>query len=136
MIKTPMWLKKIQTNVTRSTYREMETFERDMMQIWANARIYNVDGSDIFELANELERFFQSVYREKMAELDAKQEEGTAGSSGTLPVEGPKLKLKLGGENRTHTKSVRTTGRTGKARNDDEEDDEEEEDARMSDDTE
>jgi len=32
-----------------------DSFEREMSLIWRNAREYNEDGSEIFELAGELE---------------------------------------------------------------------------------
>jgi ATP-dependent helicase STH1/SNF2 len=141
MIKSPMWLKKVQTNTNRSAYRDMETFQRDIMQIWANARIYNVDGSEIFELANELEELFQRVYQDKMLELNSSQEarqgssalEGTSAFSGTPQPSGPRLKLKLGNAaGRASGKAGRSAGKRGRAESDGDDDDDEE-DARMSD---
>lgn len=144
MIKSPMWLKKVQTNTNRSSYRDMETFQRDIMQIWANARIYNVDGSEIFELANELEELFQRVYQERLSELNQNQEarqdssavEGASTFSGTPQPSGPRLKLKLGNAaSRAHSKAGRPSGKRARAdsEEDEDEDEEAEEDARMSD---
>jgi hypothetical protein len=126
MIKTPMWLKKVQTNITRSLYRDMESFERDVMQIWKNARIYNVDGSPIFELANNLEAVFQKAYQDKLSELNPSGGNSLQDSKPATPQPsgGPKLKLKVG-----KIKAGRG-GRRGQAQSDDES---EEEDAHMTD---
>jgi hypothetical protein len=137
MIKTPMWLKKVQTNISRGVYKMMDTFERDMMQIWANARIYNVDGSEIFELANELEALFQQIYREKLNELDSKSANASTaeGTPGAPQPPGPKLKLKLntGAGRHTGRNGISSRAGTKKSYGASEDDDEEEEDARMSD---
>lgn len=141
MIKSPMWLKKVTTNISRSVYRDMESFERDMMQIWTNARIYNVDGSEIFELANELEALFQQVYQAKLSELNlnksanASTYEGTPGLQDTPRSSGPKLKLKMpGSSNGRNGNDGRPNGRKSQRMSDDDDDEEEEEeDARMSD---
>lgn len=41
------------TNVT--DFKSWDAFEEEVSFIWRNARDYNEDGSDMYELANELE---------------------------------------------------------------------------------
>lgn len=36
-------------------YKTWDTFEEDVSFIWRNARDYNEDGSEMFELANQFE---------------------------------------------------------------------------------
>ncbi|KAL3422143.1 hypothetical protein PVAG01_06299 [Phlyctema vagabunda] len=64
-----------------SDYKSWATFEEDMSLIWKNAKHYNEDGSEIFNLATEFEIFFRKAVREaKQAVPD--------------PIV-PKIKLKL-----------------------------------------
>ena len=38
-----------------SLFKSWQSFEDEVNHIWNNARLYNEDGSPIFELANEIE---------------------------------------------------------------------------------
>ena len=64
-IKHPQCLKGIQKQVRgikgrdkptgTSLFKSWQAFEDEVNNIWNNARLYNEDGSPIFELANEME---------------------------------------------------------------------------------
>lgn len=68
IIKNPVSLKSVQKLVRGIRGRDKPTgttflkswaaFEEEVSKIWGNARIYNEDGSPIFELAGELEEYF------------------------------------------------------------------------------
>ncbi len=68
VIKNPVSLKSVQKAVRGTRGREKPTgatffkswaaFAEEVSKIWGNARVYNEDGSPIFELAGELEDYF------------------------------------------------------------------------------
>ena len=65
VIKHPVCLKSVQKLVRGikgrdkptgvSVFKSWQSFEDEMSYIWRNARLYNEDGSSIFEAAAELE---------------------------------------------------------------------------------
>jgi len=69
IIKNPVSLKSVQKFVRGIRGRDKPTgatffkswaaFEEEVSKIWGNARVYNEDGSPIFELAGKLEEYFQ-----------------------------------------------------------------------------
>ncbi|KAF2118178.1 Bromodomain-containing protein [Lophiotrema nucula] len=81
LIKRPMSLSAVQKKVNgvigrdpptgSTTLKSWDDFARDMELIWLNARDYNEDGSDIYNLSIELEELFKErleVARAKVAE--------------------------------------------------------------------
>lgn len=65
VIKRPVCLRGVQKQVSGvkgrdkptgvSQFKSWHAFEEETRNIWINARVYNEDGSEIFELANEFE---------------------------------------------------------------------------------
>lgn len=73
-----------------SDFKNWDAFEEEVSYIWANARTYNEDGSDMFNLAGEFERYF----KERLA-LAKQQVEGPQQPKITLKGR-PKPVLHLG----------------------------------------
>ncbi|OCK77511.1 Bromodomain-containing protein [Lepidopterella palustris CBS 459.81] len=105
VIKNPMSLTRISNKVKGVQGRNPPTgitdlkswnaFEDEVSMIWKNARHYNEDGSDISNLATELEEFFM----QRLAEAKAKVEEPPQPKL-KINMSAPKsqsIKLRLGG---------------------------------------
>ncbi|KAJ8115070.1 hypothetical protein OPT61_g3186 [Boeremia exigua] len=106
LIKDPMSLaaikKKVQGVVGRDAptgqtlFKSWDAFESAMALVWSNARIYNEDGSELYNLSLELEETF----KEKLAAMKAKVDEPPQpklklNMSGAAPSPAPKPNLKL-----------------------------------------
>ncbi|PBP21026.1 Bromodomain-containing protein [Diplocarpon rosae] len=85
-----------------SLYSTWSEFENEVKAIWENALKYNLDGSDIFLMAQELKSFFAKVF----PEIKKIVPDGTA--SGTAPV-APPVRIRL-----MHNKSTTPAPVTGK----------------------
>ena len=55
VIKRPMAILDVRKSVEKGKIADWETFSAEMSLIWNNAKDYNEDGSEIYEMANELE---------------------------------------------------------------------------------
>jgi len=77
MIKNPMDLGTVEQKLTAGRYAHVDDFVRDVNQIWANAHIFNQEGSHIYDIASLL----RDVFREKMKEVESGplQEGGSSG---------------------------------------------------------
>ncbi|KAF2806063.1 Bromodomain-containing protein [Mytilinidion resinicola] len=104
-IKTPMSLMGVKKKVQGVRGREPATgftdlkswkaFEDEMSLIWRNAKAYNEDGSDIFNLAVE----FEEIFRQRLAEAKSKVEEPPQPKL-KINMSAPKqqsIKLRIGG---------------------------------------
>ncbi|KAF2459805.1 Bromodomain-containing protein [Lineolata rhizophorae] len=103
LIKHPVSLKAIQKRVRGiqgrspptwvTEFKSWDEFETEVSYIWNNAREYNEDGSDIFDLAGE----FEEMFKERLAEAKSKVEE-PAYPGGRVRLSAPKgsgIKLRL-----------------------------------------
>ncbi|KAG9188625.1 hypothetical protein G6011_07330 [Alternaria panax] len=125
LIKDPMSLAAIQKKVRGVVGREAPTghtlfkswdaFEDAFSLIWKNARIYNEDGSDIYNLSLELEE----IFNKKLEEAKSKVSEPTQPklklnmSSATAPKQQLKLKLKPSPGSERNTPSARDSATPG-----------------------
>jgi len=106
LIKDPMSLaavyKRVRGVVGRepptghTLFKSWDVFEDAVSLIWKNARIYNEDGSDIYNLSLE----FEELFKNKLQEAKAKVNEPTQPKlklnlSNAAPVPKQQLKLKL-----------------------------------------
>ncbi|CAG8972979.1 hypothetical protein HYALB_00008339 [Hymenoscyphus albidus] len=86
IIQTPASLRSVQKKVKGSAgvseFKTWAAFEKEMKLIWNNAWKYNEDGSEISDLARELQTHFNELFKE------AKQ-------SVQEPPPAPKIKLKV-----------------------------------------
>ena len=55
MIKKPTSIADVRALVENEVVRDWETLAREVRLIWDNAKEYNVEGSDIYEMAEKLE---------------------------------------------------------------------------------
>ncbi|CAK4031382.1 RSC complex [Lecanosticta acicola] len=98
-IKHPMCLKGVQKKIRGqhgrdpptgvNTFKTWQEFENAVSFIWRNAREYNQDGSEMYELAGDLENIFKS----RLAEAKEKVEEPAKPS---IKIGGPKQATKSG----------------------------------------
>jgi hypothetical protein len=105
VIKNPMSLSAVQKKVRGVIGRNPPTgftelkswsaFEQDMSLIWTNAQIYNEDGSDIYNLANELKDVFEKRLAEAKSKVDEPPQPKLKLNMSAAPPKQPSLKLKL-----------------------------------------
>merc|ERR1711991_168203 len=62
IIKQPMDLGTIESNLKRGVYKEVQEFSRDMRLVWKNAKTYNHEGSGIYVVAHQLENLFEKRF--------------------------------------------------------------------------
>lgn len=56
IIKKPMDLKTARTKLIKSKYSKYEDFFKDVQLVWDNCKTYNIQGSDIYKLAEDMEK--------------------------------------------------------------------------------
>ena len=64
IIKNPMDLKKVRKNLTRGKYKIYQDFFKDINLIWENCKQYNKQGSDIFALADHMDKLSKRLINE------------------------------------------------------------------------
>lgn len=52
-----MDLKTVRKNLSKGKYKRFEDFFRDIQLIWDNCKTYNIQGSDIYKMAESMEKF-------------------------------------------------------------------------------
>ncbi|CAN9189954.1 unnamed protein product [Alternaria alternata] len=125
LIKDPMSLAAIQKKVRgvigreaptgHTLFKSWDAFEDAFSLIWKNARIYNEDGSDIYNLSLELEE----IFNKKLEEAKSKVSEPTQPklklnmSSAAAPKQQLKLKLKPSPGSERNTPSARDSATPG-----------------------
>ncbi|KAJ4992153.1 bromodomain containing protein [Stagonosporopsis vannaccii] len=106
LIKEPMSLaaikKKVQGVVGRDAptghtlFKSWDAFESAMSLVWSNARLYNEDGSELYNLSLELEEIFKEKLKTMKARVDEPpQPKLKLNMSGAAPSPAPKPNLKL-----------------------------------------
>ncbi|KAI9698485.1 MAG: hypothetical protein M1836_004066 [Candelina mexicana] len=86
--------------VSKTIFQSWASFEEEISFIWRNAREYNEDGSEIYELAGEVEKFFyQELEKAKQVVREPTQPNRIKLN---LPTKSPapptKIKLRVGGD--------------------------------------
>lgn len=60
-VKYPMDLGTVKRKIKDSKYVMVQEALDDIQQIWVNCKIYNMEGSDIYKMAESLEKLFKKV---------------------------------------------------------------------------
>jgi hypothetical protein len=60
IIGSPIDLRTVREKIDEGKYRRWDSFERDMMLVFANARQFNMEGSQVYEDAVALEKAFKA----------------------------------------------------------------------------
>jgi hypothetical protein len=60
-VKYPMDLGTIKKKLKESKYVMVKEALDDLQQIWTNCKIYNMEGSDIYKMAESLEKVFKKT---------------------------------------------------------------------------
>ncbi|KAF1942646.1 Bromodomain-containing protein [Clathrospora elynae] len=126
LIKDPMSLAAIQKKVRGVVGREAPTghtllkswdaFESTFSLIWTNARIYNEDGSDIYNLSLELEDTFHKKLREAKAKVNEPTQHKlklNMSSAAAAPKQQLKLKLRHSPGSDPNTPAARSSATPG-----------------------
>ncbi|KAJ6442831.1 polybromo-1 [Purpureocillium lavendulum] len=110
VVSDPLSLKKLQKMVKGvhgrgdatgvSDFKSWNAFEEKSKLLWNNAFFYNEEGSEIYELAQELEQAFSEQLKEAQAVVPE-------------PAQPPKIKLKIGQGTETPTSSKKITIHVG-----------------------
>ncbi|MCJ1290029.1 hypothetical protein MMC34_001564 [Xylographa carneopallida] len=109
VIKSPQCLKRVQKQVRGiqgrekpngvSLFKSWRAFEEEMSKIWNNARLYNEDGSNISELAGQLEAYFNrrlNEAKESVSEPPQPKVKLRLTANKTTPELQPKIMLRMG----------------------------------------
>lgn len=56
IIKKPMDLRTVRKNLGKGKYKRYEDFFREIQLIWDNCKTYNIQGSDIYKMAESMEK--------------------------------------------------------------------------------
>ncbi|MCJ1387426.1 hypothetical protein MMC18_000269 [Xylographa bjoerkii] len=108
VIKFPQCLKRVQKQVRGiqgrekpsgvSLFKSWQAFEEEMSKIWNNARLYNEDGSNISELAGQLEAYFNRRLheaKEAVSEPPQPKVKLRLTANKTTPEIAPKIMLRI-----------------------------------------
>lgn len=60
VISSPIDMRMVREKIDEGQYRRWDSFERDMLLVFANARLFNLEDSQIYEDAVALEKVFKS----------------------------------------------------------------------------
>ena len=69
IIKKPMDLLTLKTNLEKGVYKSYDEFFADMTQIWTNCKLYNQQGSSIYIQAEKLERKSKKMIKDFKARM-------------------------------------------------------------------
>lgn len=61
IVKTPMDLSTIKSKLKSSKYSSAQEVINDIMLIWRNCKIYNIEGSDIYKCAEYMEKLSKKI---------------------------------------------------------------------------
>ncbi|DBA00706.1 TPA: hypothetical protein N0F65_001177 [Lagenidium giganteum] len=89
VVKTPMDLGTIRTKLSKREYKKPVEFARDMRLVWDNCKLYNQDGSELYQLADDLAKKFED--KVKSLKLDV----GAAPSRADKSVPAPTIEEKI-----------------------------------------
>jgi len=67
VIKRPMCLNDVRSNLYNGVYTNMTQFSKDVRQIWANARAYNPETHKVHEWAKQYSDIFEDLFRRATA---------------------------------------------------------------------
>ena len=94
IVKHPMDLGTIQQKLESSRYGKVQDFIADVKLVWSNAKAFNLEGSDIYEVAMLLEEEFDSkleVHDGPLREGGGSKGQGGSGASSGGSLAGEQL---------------------------------------------
>ncbi|TYZ65431.1 hypothetical protein PybrP1_011710 [[Pythium] brassicae (nom. inval.)] len=68
VVKVPMDLGTIRAKLAKNEYKKPAEFAKDVRLVWDNCKLYNQDGSDLYDVAEDLSKRFED--RVKSVKLD------------------------------------------------------------------
>jgi hypothetical protein len=70
IIKKPMDLRTVRKNLGKGKYKRYEDFFRDVQLIWDNCKTYNIQGSDIYKMAESMEKISRKCVNKCKEDLE------------------------------------------------------------------
>jgi len=67
IVKRPMDLTSIRENVKHEKYQTFEAFYADVQLVWSNCKAYNIAESEIYRMAEDLERTCKKMYKKMVS---------------------------------------------------------------------
>lgn len=77
-----MTMNQIKKRIGKDPTFDLNTFKNDMHQVWDNARTYNVEGSWVYNAAEDQQEFFDKLYEEELARLQLSTQSQVPSGSG------------------------------------------------------
>lgn len=69
-IQQPIAISLIRKRISGTYYKSVEQFKNDWYLMFNNARLYNTEGSEVYEDANEMQKVFDETLEKAIAGLD------------------------------------------------------------------
>ena len=79
VIKQPMTINAIKRRIGKDTSFNLDQLYADMHLVWDNARLYNQEGSWVFNAADDMQEFFDKLWAEEVPKFQSTE----SASSGT-----------------------------------------------------
>jgi hypothetical protein len=73
IIKYPMDLKTVETNIFSNKYETVQQFATDMRRIWTNCYTYNPPETDVSLMAKKLDTLFEEKFKKLVEQMDSSQ---------------------------------------------------------------
>jgi hypothetical protein len=70
IIKKPMDLRSVRKNLSKGKYKKFEDFFRDIQLIWDNCKTYNIQGSEIYKMAEHMEKVAKRAANKAREDLE------------------------------------------------------------------
>jgi len=77
IVKTPMDISTVKSKISSMNYNSVQEVINDLMQIWKNCKNYNIEGSDIYNIAVYMEKIAKKVIEKYYKVKFPKQEKFT-----------------------------------------------------------
>ncbi|KAK8845417.1 hypothetical protein IAR55_006130 [Kwoniella newhampshirensis] len=81
VIAQPIAMSQIKAKIGKPSYN-LQQFRSDMHLLWDNARLYNQEGSWVFNAAEDMQEAFVRMFEEEVPKFQASQANGTNGGGG------------------------------------------------------
>ena len=85
IIKKPMDLRSVRKNLSKNKYKKYDEFFRDVQLIWDNCKTYNIQGSDIYKMAEQMERIAKRALNVAKEKLEIPIQGGKKKEKGAKP---------------------------------------------------
>lgn len=79
IIKKPMDMRTVRKNLAKCKYKRFDDFFREIQLIWDNCKTYNIQGSDIYKMAESMEKVARKAINRGKEDLGIPYGAGSGG---------------------------------------------------------